>query len=61
MGPLLRKSLQPVLTMSSAGKLSRISLINYFGNDAPLSYLELENEEDSNVCSLARDALIPLG
>ncbi|BGP09879.1 Processing alpha glucosidase I [Rhodotorula toruloides] len=29
-------------------KLSRISLINYFGNDAPLSYLELENEEDSN-------------
>ncbi|GAA6060932.1 hypothetical protein JCM10212_003840 [Sporobolomyces blumeae] len=29
-----------------SGKMSRISIINYFGNDGPLGFLELENEED---------------
>ncbi|BGP41883.1 Processing alpha glucosidase I [Rhodotorula kratochvilovae] len=29
-------------------KLSRISLVNYFGNDGPLSYLELENAADAS-------------
>ncbi|GAA5950730.1 hypothetical protein JCM21900_000496 [Sporobolomyces salmonicolor] len=28
------------------GQVSRISLINYFGNDSPLGFLELENDED---------------
>ncbi|GAA5999150.1 mannosyl-oligosaccharide glucosidase [Rhodotorula paludigena] len=30
-----------------ASKVSRISLINYFGNDGPLSYLELESDKDN--------------
>ena len=29
--------------------MSRISLINYFGNDGPLGFLEMENAESEEV------------
>ena len=30
-------------------QMSRISLINYFGNDGPLGFLELENADEEEV------------
>lgn len=38
----VRISGEPIIEAQGA----RISLINYFGNDGPLGYLELQNEED---------------
>lgn len=35
-------------TMTS-DQMSRISLINYFGNDGPLGFLELENADEEEV------------
>lgn len=32
-------------------KGSRISIINYFGNDGPLGFMEMENDEDDEVGS----------
>lgn len=33
----------------NAAELSRISLINYFGNDGALGYLEMLNDENEDV------------
>jgi len=41
----------------SSDKLSRISLVNYFGNDGPLSFLELENETNKLVRRVVDDPL----
>jgi hypothetical protein len=39
--------------------MSRISLINYFGNDGPLGFLELENAEEEEVSYSSRHYRLP--
>lgn len=44
---------------TGAEHLSRVSLINYFGNDGQTGQLELENEEDEEVSPFARERRAP--